>query len=137
MSNLLENYTTDPGFDPAEDYIGPFYYRRLGDEWHFAFLAEHKHCNAFDTIHGGVLMTFADFSLCLEATNHYDGLSCATVSFNSEFVAAGKLGDLVQAKAETVRKTNSLAFVRGDVFTKNNILIAYSAVVKLFPDKSA
>ena len=133
MGNLLENFTTDSGFDPAEDHIGPFYYSRQDDQWRFAFMAKQQHCNAFDTIHGGVLMSFADFCVCLEATNHYDGLTCATVSFNSDFMAAGKLGDLVQARVETTRKTRSLAFIRGEIFSAEGVLLTCSAVIRLFP----
>jgi uncharacterized protein (TIGR00369 family) len=131
MSNLIDGYSTDAAFDPAEDHIGPFYYKEIDDRLQFAFVAETKHCNAFDMIHGGVLMTFADFCLCMEATDHYKEESCVTVSFNCEFVAAGKKGDLVESTAELVRKTRTLAFVRGSVFAGDQTLLSYSAVVKL------
>ena len=131
MSNLPDGYSTDATFDPAEDHIGPFYFKKVDDQWRFAFVAETRHCNAFDMIHGGVLMTFADFCLCLEATDHYAEESCVTVSFNCEFVAAGRKGDLVESTAELVRKTRSMAFVRGTVFSAEQTLLAYSAVVKL------
>lgn len=135
MSNLPEGYITDsaatPFFDPAEDHIGPFYHKKVADHWRFAFVAEARHCNTYDTIHGGVLMTFADFCLCLQATDHYIDESCVTVSFNCEFVAAGKKRDLIESTTELVRKTRTMAFVRGTVFSADRTLLSYSAVVKL------
>lgn len=135
MSKLPDGYLTDAAssalFDPAEDHIGPFYFKKVGDRWRFAFVAETRHCNTFDIIHGGVLMTFADFCLCLDATDHYVEESCVTVSFNCEFVAAGKKGDLIESKPELVRKTRTMAFVRGTVFSADRTLLSYSAVVKL------
>ena len=131
MIQLPAGYHTDATFDPAEDHIGPFYFKKLEDGWNFAFIAEQKHCNAFDMIHGGVLMTFADFCLCMQATNHYLQESCVTVSFNCDFVAAGKIATLVESRAETIRKTRSLAFVRGTVFSGEETLLSYSGVVKL------
>jgi uncharacterized protein (TIGR00369 family) len=131
MSNRLDGYSTDATFDPAEDHIGPFYFKKADDRWRFAFVAETKHCNAFNMIHGGVLMTFADFCLCIEATNHYIEETCVTVSFNCEFVAAGKKGDLIESTTELVRKTRTMAFVRGTVSSADQALLSYSAVVKL------
>ena len=133
MNHRLAGYLTDSGFDPAEDHIGPFYYRKAEAQWQFAFIAEPRHCNAFSTLHGGVLVTFADFSLCIEATDHYSGFSCATVSLNTEFVAAGKSGDLVEAHTETIRRTRSLAFVRGHIHVAGSILLTCSSVIRLFP----
>ena len=67
-----EDFTTAPGFDPAEDHIGPFYFRKADETDpariihydYFAFRIESRHCNEMDSAHGGVLMTFADFALC-------------------------------------------------------------------------
>jgi len=131
MSELPAGFETDAAFDPAEDHIGPFYFKKQNDQWRFAFLAESKHCNAFDMIHGGVLMTFADFCLCIEATDHYKEDRCVTVSFNCDFVAAGKNHDLIESTTELIRKTRSLAFVRGTIFSGQQTLFSYSGVVKL------
>lgn len=125
-----EGFQTDPGFDPAEDHIGPFYYREEGEGFRFAFRAGDHHCNAQDMVHGGVLMTFADFCLCMAATHHYEEESCLTVSFGCEFVSAGRIGDLIECRCEVTRKTGSMAFVRGEVFTGNEVIFTFSSVVK-------
>jgi acyl-coenzyme A thioesterase 13 len=127
---LPAGYRTDAGFDPAEDHIGPFYYREEGDGFAYAFRARQQHCNAHGIVHGGVLMTFADYCLCMEATHHYEQETCITVSFNGEFVSAGKTGDLIECRAVVTRKTGSMAFVRGEIFTDEEVIFTFSSVVK-------
>ncbi len=61
------------GFDPAEDHIGPFFYgpKSSPEFGCYGVQLEAKHCNTMGSVHGGVLMTFADFALCMAATEHY------------------------------------------------------------------
>ena len=104
------------GFDPAEDHIGPFYSKEMGDRRLYAFKVEEKHCNVTAILHGGVLMTFADYCLSMEATNNYKEEDCVTVSFNCEFVSGAAKGDLVECRTNVTRKTGSLAFIVGEIF---------------------
>ena len=132
--SIPEGYNTDPGFDAAEDLNGPFYYRKEGEHFDCVFMPEAKNCNVNGTVHGGVLMTFADFALCIAATNHYEEESCATVSFNADFTAAASEGNLVSCRPEVTRKTGSMVFVSGKVISDEQIVMTFSAVVKrLFP----
>ena len=116
--------------DPFEDLIGPFYMKERDDGTHrTAFHAEHHHCNSSGALHGGLLMSFADFSLFAIAKSALSG-PCVTVGFNSEFVAAGETGQLIEASGEILRATGSLIFVRGTVFTGDKALMAFSGVLK-------
>lgn len=127
---LSSDYQTDPGFDLAEDHIGPFYYRVVEGAMDCAFEAAEKHCNANGTVHGGVLMTFADYALCMAATNGYQDESCVTVSFSSEFIAAAELGKVVSCIPKVTRKTGSLVFLTGEVISAGEVCLTFSAVVK-------
>jgi|TARA_B110000263_G_scaffold175126_1_gene153015 acyl-coenzyme A thioesterase 13 len=127
---IPQGYETDPGFDPAEDLIGPFYYQSVADTYKFAFVAEERHCNLIGIVHGGVLMTFADFSACIEATERYKDENCVTISFNSNFVSAGRVGELIECNANVTRKTGSMVFVTGEVYSNNEVLLTYSTVIK-------
>tara|TARA_R110002072_G_scaffold1598_6_gene13594 strand:- start:8036 stop:8434 length:399 start_codon:yes stop_codon:yes gene_type:complete len=127
---LPTDYQTEPGFDAAEDHIGPFYFRRTNGPMDCAFLAAAKHCNANGTVHGGVLMTFADYALCMAATNGYDGESCVTVSFSSEFLSAAELGTVISCVPKVNRVTGSMAFLTGEVIAGEQICLTFSAVVK-------
>ncbi len=132
MLTFPDDYRTETGLDQAEDHIGPFYHARDVDGPIYAFRAEERHCNANGTVHGGVLMTFADFALCMAATNNYSGETCVTVSFNSEFVAAAPIGELVTCRVEVTRKARTMAFVRGVVSADDAVVLTFSAVVRRF-----
>lgn len=128
--SLPSDYQVYEYDDPFEDHVGPLGYKVVDGTITFAFLADARHRNTAGTVHGGMLMTFADFALCLTATWDQPGEKCVTVSCNSEFVAPGRPGDLIEASGEVVRRTKSLTFVRGQVYTADRILLNYSAIVK-------
>ena len=132
---IPKHYETDPGFDPAEDYIGPFYCAVVDDQLRFIFEAGQKNCNAEGIVHGGVLMTFADYCLCMAATNRYDGESCLTVSFSCEFVATAEIGNLVECDVEVTRKTGSMVFLTGKVRVGATVVMTFSTVVKRLREK--
>ena len=128
--SLPSDYQVYEYDDPFEDHVGPLGYKVVDETITFAFLADARHRNTAGTVHGGMLMTFADFALCLTATWDQPGEKCVTVSCNSEFVAPGRPGDLIEASGEVVRRTKSLTFVRGQVYADDRILLNYSAIVK-------
>ena len=128
--SLPSDYQVYEYDDPFEDHVGPLGYKVVDGTITFAFLADARHRNTAGTVHGGMLMTFADFALCLTATWDHPGEKCVTVSCNSEFVAPGRPGDLIEASGEVVRRTKSLTFVRGQVYADDRILLNYSAIVK-------
>ena len=128
--SLPSDYQVYEYDDPFEDHVGPLGYKVVDGTITFAFLADARHRNTAGTVHGGMLMTFADFALCLTATWDQPGEKCVTVSCNSEFVAPGRPGDLIEASGEVVRRTKSLTFVRGQVYAGARILLNYSVIVK-------
>ena len=128
--SLPSDYQVYEYDDPFEDNVGPLGYKVVDRTITFAFLADARHRNTAGTVHGGMLMTFADFALCLTATWDQPGEKSVTVSCNSEFVAPGRPGDLIEASGEVVRRTKSLTFVRGQVYADDRILLNYSAIVK-------
>ena len=119
--------------DPFEDHVGPLGYKVVDGTIVFAFQADARHANTSGTLHGGMLMTFADFALCLTAVWDQPGEKCVTVSCNCEFVAAGEPGALIEAAGEVVRRTRSLTFVRGQIFSGERVLLTCSAIVERIP----
>lgn len=135
MSEALPpGYRSYDYVDPFEDLVGPLGYTVDGETIRFAFIVGPRHCNTQSTVHGGMLMTFADYALCLTAVWDQAGEKCVTVSLNCEFVAAGQLGDVIESAAEVVRRTGSLAFVRGQVTAGDRTLVNYSGIVKRLRD---
>ena len=120
-----------PGGDPFEDLAGPFYYR-IGDDGRpiCAFRAEHKHMNGGGFMHGGCMMTFADYSLFSISWAHLKDVRAVTVSLNGEFLGPAKAGDLVESTGEVTKAGGSLLFVRGLVSTGGSPMLNFSGVIK-------
>lgn len=115
--------------DTAEDSIGPFFFYMDGDNPRTAFRVQAHNCNAHNTVHGGVLMAFADYTLCLGA-NGGESESVATVTCNNEFVAPANEGDLILGEAETIRRGRSIVFMRCTLRTGVQVILTSSAVIK-------
>ncbi|MEZ5958618.1 MAG: PaaI family thioesterase [Hyphomonadaceae bacterium] len=123
--------TWSKGGDPYETLIGPFYFRSETDGGsRSVFEPQAHHCNGGGSIHGGCLMSFADFSLFAIAHNTLNGAHAVTLSFSSEFIGAGKAGELVEARGEVLRDTRSVTFVRGIVTQAARPLLSFSGTLK-------
>ncbi|AAK24058.1 PaaI family thioesterase [Caulobacter vibrioides] len=124
-------WRTWQGMDPFEDQSGPFYFRE--DETGrvtCAFRAEPKHMNGGGFMHGGCMMTFADFCLFAIAWRDLAGSHAVTVSLNGEFVGPARPGDLITATGEVVRAGGALLFVRGLISTGSSPMLNFSGVIK-------
>lgn len=115
--------------DAAEDYVGPFFFALKEGGVTTAFRIEPHNCNGHQTLHGGIMMMFADYTLCISAIDgSQEGV--VTVSCNSEFVAPAKAGDIVIGHGEVIRKGSSLVFVRARLEVKGRTIMTSSAVLK-------
>ena len=113
---------------------GPFYYKKIEDENVSRFRAAPKHMNSGGVMHGGCLMTFADFSLFAIAADHIDYYG-VTVSFSSEFLSGPKVGHLMEARGEVLRAGRSLIFVRGIITANGEAALSFSGTIKKFHKK--
>jgi acyl-coenzyme A thioesterase PaaI-like protein len=120
-----------PGGDPFEDLAGPFYFK-IDDDGRpvCAFRAERKHLNGGGFLHGGCVMTFADFSLFVIARDDIMGSPCVTATFNCELVGTAFEGDLVECRGEVVKPGRSMVFVRGLITCKDEPVASFSSVLK-------
>jgi hypothetical protein len=67
--------------DPYETRSGPFYHRReAGGSYVSAFRAEARHMNGGGFMHGGCMLTFADFALFAIATDELAGDHAVTLN---------------------------------------------------------
>ena len=118
-----------PG-DPFEDHVGPFYARRDGEGMLCAFRPQAHNCNGGGTIHGGTLMTFADYALFMIAGQSGEMMHGVTVTMNSEFVGPARPGEMLTARGEVVRAGKSLVFVRGMISGEAGAVLAFSGTIK-------
>jgi len=115
--------------DPAEDHIGPFFFRFTANGCETAFRPRPHNCNSGGNVHGGVLMSFIDYTLCIAAIGD-SGEHCVTVSLNSEFVDGVPPGALVLGEGEVVRRTGSMVFTRGKLSVDGRPVLIANAVIK-------
>lgn len=115
--------------DRAEDHLGPFFFHMEGDTSMTSFRVADHHCNAHDSLHGGILMAFADYTLCLVA-NGGSNESVATVTCNNEFIAPAFAGEVVYGRGELVKRGGSLVFVRAEIRVEDRIILSSSGVIK-------
>src|ERR671916_308606 len=96
---------------PFLEEIGPIQVREGGDELVFGLRAEERHTNHRGTVQGGLLSTFADFTLgrAIEADAD-DDRQRATVSLTVDYLKPAKPGDWIESTARVDRVGWTLAF---------------------------
>ena len=129
VSDIPLGYKTITGLSPAEDHIGPFYYRRTDEGVALGFRAAEHNCNGIGTVHGGVLMCFADYAVTMLALTGVKE-NCTTISFSSDFIASARCGDWVEAEGDVVKRTGSMTFVNGRLRVGDEVVLTFQAVVK-------
>jgi acyl-coenzyme A thioesterase PaaI-like protein len=117
--------------DPFEDLAGPFYARKdEAGEVVCAFRAEQRHMNGGGFMHGGCLLTFADYSIFMIGREALVGVGSVTASMNAEFIDGSRVGELIECRGEVVRAGGSMVFLRGMITTGGRPLLNFSAIIK-------
>lgn len=94
------------------------------------FIPDAKNRNGGGNIHGGALMTFADYVLFMTALGEESSLHGVTLTMNSEFVGAAEPGRLLTGRGEIVRSGFSIVFVRGLIDDDGRPVLSFSATIK-------
>lgn len=123
--------------DSFETHAGPFWHRHEADgSIRCAFRVEQRHLNGSRNVHGGCLMSFADYCLFVIASPVLQGLG-VTINFAGEFINAGREGDLIVGTGEITRAGRSLIFVRGQLTAQERTLFTFSGTIKRFNSEAA
>nr|WP_255630028.1 PaaI family thioesterase [Novosphingobium sp. FKTRR1] len=124
------------GTDPFEDATGPYYVRRDEQGIVCGFRPGPNNRNGHGMIHGGSLMTFADFSLFMIAGSGGTEMHGVTVTMNCEFVGPAQAGELLLARGDLVRGGRSVVFARGTITTESGVsVLAFSGTLKRFSER--
>jgi uncharacterized protein (TIGR00369 family) len=135
----LDRYCVFVPSDPFEDHVGPFYFRISGDaskagSVHCVLPTEARHGNYAGGVHGGAILAFADYALCLVAGRAADGGTnssfAMTVSIAVEFLDGGRVGLPLEASGEPLQVTGRLAFARGSVSQAGRTIALWSGVCR-------
>jgi len=124
-----EGFKHYSGVSPAEDNVGPFYYRKDSDGLRVGFRVGAKHCNGMGALHGGVLLCFGDYAATMFTLSGVKE-NCLTISFNADFMAGVKDGEWLEATGEVVKRTGSLSFVRGQLHVEDRQVLVFQAVMR-------
>jgi uncharacterized protein (TIGR00369 family) len=117
---------------------GPFYFRQEADGTaRCAFRAQAKHMNGQGHMHGGALMTFADYSMFGIAAGALAETAAVTVSMTCDFISGANIGDLVEATGEIVRQGRTLIFQRGLITCDGRTVMTFSGVLMRVGGKMA
>lgn len=127
----LKGFQKWEGFDPFEEQSGPYYFREEADgTYRCAFISEPKHMNGQGAMHGGAMMTFADYAIFVVARPAIENVASVTLTMNCEFISAAGVGEFIEATGEIVRETGSLVFARGTIFSGDRTILTFSGVLK-------
>ncbi len=117
--------------DLFETRSGPFYHRRDNDGGFVsAFRAEARHMNGGGFMHGGCMLTFADFALFAIATDALAGEHGVTLNLAGDFLGAVQVGALVEARGEVTRGGGKTIFVRGIVTGDGKPALSFTGIIR-------
>lgn len=113
---------------------GPIWRRGEGDQQQMGLLLEAKHCNYhLGTVHGGLVMTFADIGLGwgVAAVMGEKSMGCVTVSLQTQFVSVARIGEFITCQPEIVRASKQLVFIRGLIKAGDRTVASCEGIWKL------
>ncbi len=86
--------------------------------------------NTFGAMHGGCMMTFADFALFSLSQRARAGAPGVTVNLSGDFLGPARVDDWIEATGEVTRAGASLTFVRGLLTAEERPMLSFSGVIK-------
>src|SRR3954465_680412 len=111
--------------------VGPLWHRVVDGLHEYALITEDKHHNRRGVVQGGVLMTFADRTCGMTGRFVSGSPSLATVQFDTQFVDAAKIGELLISRPRMVRATRTLLFMTTELTAENRCVAMASGVFKV------
>ena len=119
--------------------MGKLITRPEGDKCRLRMFPERKHENLQGIIHGAVTLGLIDMSLF--TTMHVIGSGNAgpsvTLELSTQFVGGGDPKRPLDAVTEIVRETGKLVFVRGEVVQDEDVVAAYSGIIRKFVSRKS
>jgi acyl-coenzyme A thioesterase PaaI-like protein len=112
--------------------VGPYWRKGPAGAATFGLIAEQRHANGhMGTVHGGVIMSFADDALGATVTEAIGGANCVTLQLQLQFVAAGLVGDFISCQPEIIRRTSQIIFLRGLIVAGERTIASVEGIWKL------
>jgi acyl-coenzyme A thioesterase PaaI-like protein len=111
---------------------GPYYWREDdAGQPEFGFQSDDRHGNPNGVLHGGAVLAFLD-TILGHAVVRVAQRRCATISLDSRFISTAAPGAWIGGRVAIRKVTRSLAFVDGEAFAGDKLLVTASAVFRVF-----
>jgi len=115
---------------PYMTWIGPVWRRETASGFEYGIVGQQKHSNHRNTVHGGVIMAFADYALGRAGVDLIGHDNQVTAQIDLQFVATVEIGSLLVGRAEIVRRSSSLLFLRGTIEAAGKVVASAQGVWK-------
>jgi uncharacterized protein (TIGR00369 family) len=142
MGNITEQTLTEAGWRQRAlggfaDRMGPLWTRKEDEGWAYGILACADHLNPARYVHGGVLCALFDHMISAVAWEAAGRQPCVTVQLNTQFLAAGREGQFLEARGRVTRLASTLVFAEGVIAADGSELLRGASVQKIMPRPSA
>jgi acyl-coenzyme A thioesterase PaaI-like protein len=115
--------------DNFETHAGPFYTRHNEHGGLMnRFVVEERHINGGGAVHGGCLLTFADYCTFTIAEEAIAGRA-VTVNLSGDFLGPAYLGDVMEGAGEVTRSGGRIIYVRGMITANGKPCLSFSSIL--------
>ena len=133
MSDKFEQISLKPGF---MKHNGGLLFRNISEtEYEFKSKITENHLNAAGITHGGYLAALIDAGAGTSAHRAANDAPCVTISLDLKFISSSKVGDEIIGKTKILKKTNSLIFLKCELFCDKKIIASASGIWKMLKVK--
>lgn len=135
MSNNrnFQQISTKPGF--MKHNGGLLFRNKSTTEYEFKSTIKKKHLNAAKITHGGYIAALIDAGAGTSAHRASNNSPCVTISLDLKFIGASRVGDKIIGKTKILKKTNSLIFLKCELFCDKKIIASASGIWKMLKVK--
>ena len=135
MSNYrnFQQISKKPGF--MKHNGGLLFRNKTATEYEFKSTIKKIHLNAAIITHGGFIASLIDAGAGTSAHRASNNSPCVTVSLDLKFIGASKVGDVIIGKTKILKKTNSLIFLKCELFCDKKIIASASGIWKILKTK--
>lgn len=113
-------------------HVGPIWRLPVdGDVRRFALIVADKHMNGSGSVHGGLLMTFADISMSQTSRAASGAKGCSTVSLTCDFVGPAKLGEMLESRVRVTKRTRTMVFLSADIVVGDRMVAVATGLWKI------
>ena len=126
----LKDFNTWHVTEPYEDFVGPFFFKIKKNKTIAAFNFKNHHMNSIQSLHGGMIMSFADYALFIIGHKYTSKDNYVTISCSTEFLKASFEKGVVYSDGEITKATRSLLFIKGRIYNSEGDIATFSGILK-------